>query len=129
MSMTDERDVLKSETMQQQFTELQEFVRLAAKDGRAVHEVERGLWQRLRQLGHACLEQFLRLQGNGDMGETVTLPTGEPLQRLENLHERRYVSIFGAFRLQRVVYGSREKQKIDWVPLDNRLQLPESVFS
>lgn len=129
MSMTHERDVLKSETLEQQFEQLQEFVRLAAKDGRAVHEVERGLWQRLRHMGHACLEQFLRFQGTGDMGETVTLPTGEPLQRLEDLHERRYVSIFGEFRLQRVVYGSREKQKIDFVPLDNRLQLPESVFS
>jgi hypothetical protein len=129
MSMTHERDVLKSETMEQQFEEMQEFVRLAAQEGRAVHEVERGLWQRLRQIGHTCLEQFLRLQGNGDMGEIVTLPTGEVCQRLEELHERRYVSIFGAFRLQRVVYGSREKQKIDFVPLDNRLQLPESVFS
>jgi len=129
MSMTHERDVLKSESMEQQFQEMQEFVRQAAQDGRAVHEVERGLWQRLLHMGHACLEQFLRLQGNGDMGETVTLPTGEQVQRLEDLHERRYVSIFGEFRLQRVVYGSREKQKIDWVPLDNRLQLPESVFS
>jgi hypothetical protein len=115
--------------MERQFEEMQEFVRQAAQAGRAVHEVERGLWQRLRQLGHACLEQLLRLQGNGDMGETVTLPTGESVQRLQELHERRYVSIFGEFRLQRVVYGSREKQKIDFVPLDHRLQLPESIFS
>jgi hypothetical protein len=27
------------------------------------------------------------------------------------------------------VYGSREKQQSDFVPLDNRLQLPEGVFS
>ena len=39
------------------------------------------------------------------------------------------MSIFGEFHLKRVVYGSREKQKIEFVPLDNRLQLPESVFS
>ena len=38
----------------------------------------------------------------------MTLPTGEELQRLDKLHERRYVSIFGEFQLQRVVYGSRE---------------------
>jgi len=48
---------------------------------------------------------------------------------LEELHPRRYVSIFGEFELERTVYGSREGQKIDFVPLDNRLQLPESVFS
>ena len=129
MSMTNEKDVLKSEILEQQFVEMQEFVRQTAKEGSPVHEVERGLWRRLQQMGHECVAQFLRLQGNGDMGETVTLPTGEELQRLDKLHERRYVSIFGEFELQRVVYGSREKQKIDFVPLDNRLQLPESVFS
>ena len=129
MSMTHEKDVLKSEKLQQQFVEMQEFVRLAATEGRPIHEVERGLWRRVRQIGHECLAQFLRLQGDGDMGDTVTLPTGEELHRLENLHERRYLSIFGDFELQRVVYGSREKQKIDFVPLDNRLQLPEGVFS
>src|SRR5438876_99730 len=50
MSMTHEQDVLKSEKLQQQFAELQEFVRLASKDGRAIHEVEDGLWRRLRDL-------------------------------------------------------------------------------
>ena len=129
MSMTHEQDVLKGEKLLQQFAEMQEFVRMSAKNGQAIHEVERGLWQRLRQMGHECLEQFLRLQGNGDMGETVTLPTGEECHRLPELHERRYVSIFGEFLLLRVVYGTREGQKLDFVPLDNRLQLPESVFS
>ncbi len=39
------------------------------------------------------------------------------------------MSIFGAFTRARTVYGSREGQKIAFVPLDNRLQLPASVFS
>jgi hypothetical protein len=129
MSMTHETDVLKSESLEQQLLEMQQFVRTAVRDGQPVHEVERGLWRRVRQLGHECLAQFLHLQGDGDLGDTVTLPNGEQLQRLEQRHERRYVSIFGAFQLQRVVYGSRAKQKIDFVPLDNRLHLPESVFS
>jgi hypothetical protein len=129
MSMTDQRDVLKSEKLMQQAAAILEFVRLAAQDGQAIHEVERGLWQRLRQMGHECLAQFLHLQGDGDLGETVTLPTGEPCRRLPDLHERRYVSLFGEFRLRRVVYGSREGQTLAVVPPDNRLQLPESVFS
>jgi hypothetical protein len=129
MSMTREQDVFKSEKLQEQVAELAAFVRSAAKDGQPIHEVERGLWRRLRLLGHEALGLFLHVQGQGDLGETVTLPTGATHQRLEELHERRYVSIFGAFRLQRVVYGSREKQKIEFVPLDNRLQLPEGIFS
>jgi hypothetical protein len=129
MSMTQEADVLKGETLQQQFAQLQECVRCAAKEGRPIHEVEAELWGRLLRMGHEALGQFLRLQGDGDLGETITLPTGEVCRRLEELHKRRYVSIFGEFWLRRVVYGSREGQKFDFVPLDNRLQLPASVFS
>jgi hypothetical protein len=57
------------------------------------------------------------------------LPDGQEVARLEALHSRRYVSIFGEFTLQRTVYGSREGQALAFVPLDNRLQLPASVFS
>jgi hypothetical protein len=109
--------------------ELLTYVRTAASQGTAVHDVERGLWQRLLRLGRTTLGQFFALQGTGDLGDTVTLPDGQTCERLPQLHTRRYVSIFGAFALARTVYGSREGQKIAFVPLDNRLQLPESVFS
>jgi hypothetical protein len=129
MSMTHDPDTLKSEKLQQQLAELQEMLRVATREAWAAHEVEQDLWQRLRQMGYEALGQFFRWQGDGNMGETVTLPSGAEWQRLEELHERRYVSIFGVFELRRVAYGSREKQKIEFVPLDNRLQLPESDFS
>ncbi len=109
--------------------ELLAYVRTAATQGTAVHDVERGLWQRLLQLGRATLGHFFDLQGSGDLGETVTWPDGQVWQRLPQLHPCRYVSIFGAFTLARTAYGSREGQAIEFVPLDNRLQLPESVFS
>ena len=54
---------------------------------------------------------------------------GRTLHRLPEAHARRYVSIFGAFRLERTVYGSREGQALQFVPLDNRLQLPAGAFS
>jgi hypothetical protein len=129
MSMTHEKDVLKTENLDQLFGELQACVRTAAEEGRAIHEIERELWGCLLRLGRASLGQFLTLVGTGDVGETLTLSDGEECRRLAQAHERRYVSIFGEFRIQRVVYGCREGQKIECVPLDNRLQLPESAFS
>jgi len=63
------------------------------------------------------------------MGERVTLPDGREVDRLQDVHKRRFVSIFGTVELTRTVYGSREGQKIEFVPLDNRVQLPESAFS
>jgi hypothetical protein len=109
--------------------ELLAYVRTAATQATAVHEVERGIWQRILQLGRTTLGQFFALQGTGDFGATITLPDGQTPERLPELHSRRYVSIFGEFTLARTVYGSREGQKIEFVPLDNRLQLPESAFS
>jgi hypothetical protein len=129
MSMTREQDVFKCEKLKDQFGDFQEFIRASAREGSPIHEVEMGMWQRLLQMGREGLGLFLQMQGDGDMGKTVTLPTGEECQRLTGQHKRRYVSIFGEFQIPRVVYGSREKQKIEVVPLDNRLQLPESVFS
>ena len=44
-------------------------------------------------------------------------------------HVRRYVSIFGELAIRRYVYGTREGQQIEAVPLDARLGLPEGDFS
>ena len=56
-------------------------------------------------------------------------PRAAPLRRLPEPHDRRYVSIFGELTIARVVYGTREGQKIERVPLDERLGLPEGDFS
>jgi hypothetical protein len=128
MSMVQEPEVLQEE-IRQLVGNLGTFVEAAAREGKAVHEVEGGLWQRLLRLGCQYLSHFFALVGDGDMGATVRGDEGQTWQRLEERHARRYVSIFGMFHLERVVYGSREGQKIEFVPVDNRLQLPASVYS
>jgi hypothetical protein len=129
MSMTDQGPVLKTETLHQRLANLVGLVETALQEGTAVHQIEHGVWKGLLQMGRDLMEHLFALAGNGDMGETVTLPNGQESRRLPELHQRRYVSIFGVFDLQRVVYGSREGQQLDFVPLDNRLQLPASDFS
>jgi hypothetical protein len=69
--------------------ELLTYVRNAATQGTAVHEVERGLWQRLLQLGHTMLGHCFALQGTGALGDTVTRPEGPTGERLPELHSRR----------------------------------------
>ena len=59
----------------------------------------------------------------------MVLPDGRQVSMHYQLHKRRYLSVFGEFVLRRAVYGTREGQKIEYVPLDERLQLPESKFS
>jgi hypothetical protein len=109
--------------------ELQTFVRSAADAGTPVHEVERGLWRRLLQLGYQLQSQFFALVGDGDQGETVTLAEGPVVRRLSEHHCRPYQSVFGHFKIERVVYGTRESQQFEFVPLDARLGLPAGKFS
>jgi len=109
--------------------ELFGYVRQAATEGTPIHAVERGIWQRILQMGRQVLGEFLACQGDGDVGEKLTMPDGHEVKRLEERHPRCYQSIFGKFPLSRAVYGSREGQKIEYVPLDARLQLPEGEFS
>ncbi len=105
------------------------FVRQAAVEGTAAHEVEKGVWQRVLAMGRQATGQFFQMQGDGDVGETVEMPGGEELRRLPEPHRRMYRSIFGQFTLSRYVYGTREGQRIGFVPLDARLELPESELS
>jgi hypothetical protein len=129
MNIADSLDVLKMELTQKLVPQILDLLSAALTAGRPIHEVENGLWELVLQVGRRSLGVFLDCQGTGDLGPTVTLPDGRAVQRLEERHARRYVSIFGPFTLERTVYGSREGQALDFVPLDARLQLPQGVFS
>jgi hypothetical protein len=109
--------------------DLQAYLVQAAMTGQPVHVVERHIWEQVRAIGRAALQQFFTHLGSGDCGPDLTLPDGTTAHRLEARRARPYRSIFGTFELSRTVYGSREGQKIVAVPLDNRLQLPASDYS
>src|SRR6516225_2141987 len=129
MSIAGPLTVLKMELLQTIVPQLIDRLGEALDQATPIDELERRRWDALLETGRRALGAFLQCQGTGDLGPTLTLPNGQTVTRLEELHARRYVSIFGAFDLQRTVYGSREGQALAFVPLDNRLQLPASVFS
>jgi hypothetical protein len=129
MSMANSLSVLKMELMQNVVPQIVDLLTTSIANEQPVHVVERELWQLLLKTGHQALQTFFDCHATGDLGDKITLPVGREVCRLEELHARRYVSIFGEFVLLRTVYGSREGQTLEFVPLDNRLQLPASVFS
>lgn len=126
MIMTQEQAFLKA---QHQLADLIAFVQGASPQGLRLDEVERGLFTRLLQLGHSLLTAHVAAQGDGDVGDTAPGPDGQPCRRLPQPHERTYRSVFGPLAIGRFVYGSREGQRIEHVPLDARLGLPEGEFS
>src|ERR1041384_3002669 len=120
MSIAESFTLLKHELLDNLVPQLLEQLQTAFRDGRPLHEVERGLWDFALQVGYQSLKAFLDTHGSGDVGATLTMPDGHEVTRLEQRHERRYVSIFGPFTLSRTVYGSREGQALEFVPLDHR---------
>jgi hypothetical protein len=110
-------------------TALSRHVHDAAREPTAAHVAEKEIWDRVLKMGQQAFGHFLAEQGDGDVGETFTMPEGRVLKRLDRLPARPYPSIFGAYELNRAVYGTREGQTIELVPLDPRLPLPESGYS
>ena len=128
-NMTQSRSESNGEALDLALNDLKAYVERSARQGVAAHEVEAGIWRRVLQLGRQALGLLFRLVGPGDRGETVLLPNGHEVRRLETPHTRVYQSVFGRFELERVVYGTREGQKIAYVPFDRQLALPDSDFS
>jgi hypothetical protein len=93
------------------------------------HEFEQAVWNSLLEVGRAATQEFLAGVGTGDLGPELTLPDGSTVRRLPDPHPRDLTCLFGTFTLPRTCYGTREGQKIRFVPVDNRLDLPHNTCS
>ena len=126
MIMTQEQAILKAKD---QLAQMEQYIRQASFHGEHLHRVEEGLWKRIMKLGCLMLTAYVADQGTGDLGPTLAYK-GRQLNRLDKRHTKIYKSVFGELPpIERTVYGSRETQKHEVIPLDARLGLPESEFS
>ena len=125
MILMKEMDILKAKD---EFDEMVAMIEKAVTSGERIDRVEQDLWDRLLQLGLALLRGFVNAQGTGDLGATLEYE-GQLLNRLDELYDRRYVSIFGELLIRRIAYGTRATQKLQVIPLDSRLGLPDGEFS
>jgi len=115
--------------LEQRLREIEQYIEQSVREASPVHEVEQRLWEQMLKFGYEALGLYFSLQGTGDQGKVLKLPDGRRLRRLPGTYPRAYRSIFGEFTLNRVAYGTRAGQKLECIPLDTRLQLPQSVFS
>jgi len=106
-----------------------DLVENAYKAGTAAHQVEQNILCELLKLGYMLLSHLFALYEGSDQGETVELSDGRTVKRLPEKHKRSYLSIFGEFDLFRWVYGTRNDQKFDYIPMDKQLQLPHRKYS
>jgi hypothetical protein len=110
--------------MEAAFREVLRFVKQSAESQEIrLDEVERGLFDMLLVIGHNGLETVIAAAGDGNHGETAE-HQGKMLQRSEEKKTKPYRSIFGVLSVERYVYASGPKKKVEWAPVDARLGLP-----
>jgi hypothetical protein len=109
--------------------ELNRFVQEAATKGASLRDLERGTFDRLLKMGFTVVEQFLSLQGDGDLGETVS--TGQTLYRSAEPSSRPLRTIFGQHEFFAYVYRKRAHPKTPIVfrPIDVRMSLSPNRWS
>lgn len=105
------------------FSALMKSIEKANGKGERVDGVERDALEQLLKIGRELLVEYINAAGDGDQGELID-HEGQKLTRLNDPKKRTYVSVFGRIQFERYVYGSREKQKIEWVPVDAQLGMP-----
>ncbi len=125
MIIDQEQAMLKT---QSEFDGIITMLKDATRQGLQLHEVEANLWERLLKIGYLSIQGYIDSQGTGDLGPSLDYQ-GRTLKRLEGLFDARYVSIFGEHLIPRTAYGTRSTQKLEIIPLDAKLGLPDSEFS
>jgi hypothetical protein len=110
---------------------LDKFIKDAATQAMSLHDVERTVFDTVLEMGRGYVDQFIALQGNGDLGSTYTYK-GVPLHRSQEPGERLIRSIFGEHSFHAYVYAPgtpAAKKPIVLRPVDARLGLPKGRFS
>jgi len=122
-----ERGAVQEAETRDAFEALLRFVRTDAQ-GLQLHEVERGVFFRLLQLGLTLLRVFLAHKGTGEVvGGRTTTPDGVELP-YHGTKPWTYLSSFGTLTIGRAYYW-KEGAEVGWLPLDAELNLPDHRYS
>ena len=121
----------KVESLVEMANEMSEFVERSAAQGGALREVERGVFDRLLSMGRVLVDQFIALQGNGDLGETATMDDSRTLHRSATTVVRKLRTIFGEHEFAAYVYRKRSHPNtpIALRPVDARMRLSSGRWS
>lgn len=131
MSMTGGGPTGKSGSLVEMARDLAELTERAATQGATLHEFERTVFDKLLEMGHTVVSEFLALQGDGDLGETVTTDAGQTLHRSHEPVTRPLRTIFGQHEFSAFVYRERTHPNTPIVfrPIDARMSLPPGRWS
>jgi len=114
--------------LEESFNAYKTMISDALQSGTSADDFERKNFAAMLEMARVGFGCFVAQQ-KVECPETVQMMDGRPLKRFEKPSPRLLITVFGRFEISRAVYGERERQKAEYIPLDHQLQLPESSFS
>ena len=114
-------------SLMEQAAQLDVFVRQAGADGVSLDAVERHTFDFMLRIGRTAIDQFLSLQGGGDLGPSVRTEAGKTLHRSDEPVRRDVRTVFGRHTFDAFVCSPGPHLKIEVRPLDARMCLPGSA--
>jgi len=109
--------------------QLKTMVQSAAQNSESFDQTERSVRDIVRKMGKQAIEFFIQLQGDGDLGESITTPNGNALRRSESTHRTMIRSTFGTHTFEQFTYAPGVKKAIELRPISARMSLPQKQWS
>ena len=124
MSMAHSQNEIKGKSLVELAEQLEAEIREAVREGKSLYVMEKDIFGRALQIGHAAIEQVLALQGDGDLGQSVVTQNGRRLERSEEPAQRPLRTVFGEHTLWAYVYAAKAPPSNRAAPINARLSLP-----
>lgn len=109
--------------------QLKTIVQAAAETAESFDHAEREVREMVRKMGKQAIDLFIQLQGDGDLGETVSSQDGKTLHRSESTHPTTIRSTFGPHHFAQFTYAPGVKKAIELRPISARMSLPQRQWS
>jgi hypothetical protein len=129
MILSNSLDVGKADVLVKIANKLTAFVQEAVQKGYSLDQLERGTFAHVLEIGLRAVDLFLKAQGDGDLGVSVTTENGTVLHRSSTVVDRPLRTIYGEHTFKAYVYSQGSKKKIDLRPVDAHINLPECKAS
>lgn len=109
--------------------QLKTIVQSAAQNSESFDQTERSVRDVVRTMGKQAIELFIQLQGDGDLGESITTADGGALQRSDSTHRTIVRSTFGTHTFEQFTYAPGRQKTIQLRPISARMSLPQKQWS
>jgi len=98
----------------------------AESEAMSADQVERRVWWQLLEVGRQLMQLFFTERSQAEE-EARQVERGTEMYSYKGQRERGYLSVFGKVKIERRAYWKRGVGSV--FPLDERLSLPERVYS